>query len=94
MNLTENIGIGEDATHSVVLPWYKLKKAEAMPFPLVHPPAVAVNKKLDLHVEKRDYQYRSLKKTAKRLVQRYKDNGVRGVCRALAGIVGRLLRRR
>jgi len=93
VNLTENIGIGEDATHSVVLPWYKLKKAEAMTFPLVHPPAVTINKKLDRHVEKRDYQYRSLRKTGKRLVQNFKEHGIKGVCSAVTGIVGRLLRR-
>lgn len=93
VNLTENIGIGEDATHSVVLPWYKLKKAETMMFPLVHPPEVKINKKLDRHVEKRDYQYRNYRKTAKRLVRHFKENGIKGVCRAVAGIAGRLLRR-
>jgi hypothetical protein len=94
VNLVQNIGAGEAATHLKNMSAIKGRPAGEMPFPLAHPPAVAVNKKLDLHVEKRDYQYRSLKKTVKRLVQRYKDSGVRGVCRALAGIVGRLLRRR
>lgn len=93
VNLTENIGIGEDATHSVVLPWYKLKKAEAMAFPLVHPSEVAVNRKLDRHVEKRDYQYRNYRKTVKRLVKNFKESGIKGVCRTITGIVGRLLRR-
>ncbi len=92
-NLTENIGIGADATHSVTLPWYKLKKAEALSFPLAHPPQVAVNKKMDLHVEKRDYQYRNYRKIIKKIGKSFRSGGIKGAFKSVAGSIGRLLRR-
>lgn len=93
VNLTENIGIGEDATHSVTLPWYKLKKAAALSFPLKHPPKVAVYKKLDLHVEKRDYQYRNYRKIIKKIGKSFRSGGIMGAFKTVAGSIGRLLRR-
>lgn len=90
VNLTENIGTGEDATHSVVLPWYKLKKAVAMPFPLRHPPEVKVNKKLDRHVEKRDYQYRNYLKIMRKIRAAFAERGVRGALSLCAGTVARM----
>ena len=93
VNLVQNIGAGEAATHLKTISPIKSRQSESMSFPLVHPSAVAVNKKLDRHVEKRDYQYRNYCKTVKRLVETFKEGGIKGVCRTITGIADRLLRR-
>ena len=92
VNLVENIGVGGDATHTTSLQPFRIRQRAGLAFPLAHPPEIALNKTLDLKVERRDYTYFSPKRVWDKLKKEYGGKGVSGMASAVGKGLGRLFR--
>jgi hypothetical protein len=55
-NLIKNIGFSDDATHTSKADTYSVRETEKMQFPLVHPPYMMPDKRMDEQYENRFYR--------------------------------------
>lgn len=91
VNLVENIGVGGDATHTTAMESFRIRQKKPIAFPLSHPPKAALNRKLDLVIERRDYTYFSPKRVLDKLKREYGAEGLSGMAASVGKGIGRLL---